>query len=198
MRESLNRKNKIIFVLGQKGSGKSCYARAHVLGLSRVIVFDPMREYSDGVIFEDFETLLGFMENNHLGQFRAICRFRSDAEYLRAIELVLLVGNMWIVIEELNFFISAQSKENQFLELFRFGRHNNISIMAIAQRAAEIPKTFTSQADLMVSFRQIEPRDLDYMSKISYVGSQGAERIRNLQKAEDGRPVLIKNFIIFS
>lgn len=194
----MQKKNRIVFILGQKGSGKSSYARQRVRELSRVIVLDPMSEYSDGVVFEDFPSLLEFMERNHLGQFRAICRFRSDEEYLKAIELCLMIGSMWIVVEELNYFITAQSKEKEFLQLFRFGRHYNVSIMAIAQRAAEVPKTFTSQADEIISFRQVEPRDLKYMSQISYIGSEGALRISLLEKATTGKPLPIKNFIIFA
>lgn len=173
-------RNKIVVILGRKGSGKSTLARSIVKRLRRVVIFDPHEEYP-AVRCRSIAALVSFMElEHHKPTFRVACTFDDMDEYETAIAVVREVGNMWIIVEELNFFVDCWSRDKPYLDLIRFGRHDRVSILLIAQRAAEIPKLFTSQADAIVSFRQSEPRDLDYLTKIGHVGAEGAARIAAL------------------
>lgn len=181
------RKNKIVLVVGQKGSGKSSLVRRLVAEMQRAVVLDPMAEYSDGIVFECYADLHTFLRERHAGQWRCICRFQDDGEYAEAVALALEVGACTVVVEEMNFFLSVQSAPDPFVRLFRYGRHRSVSIVAVAQRCAEIPRLFTAQADVVYSFRQVEPRDIEYLGKLGAVGSrEAAERCRALPKAERG------------
>jgi DNA helicase HerA-like ATPase len=173
-------KNKIVLILGRKGSGKSTLARGIVATLPRVVVFDPHEEYP-ALRCRSIGALVSFMEEAHARpRFKIACTFSDMEEYETAIDLVREVGNMWIVIEELNYFVDCWSRDKPYLDLIRFGRHDRVSILMIAQRAAEVPKLFTSQSDAIVSFRQREPRDLDYLAKIGHVGPDGAAAVAEL------------------
>lgn len=174
--------NKIVLILGRKGSGKSTLARSIVARLSRVVVFDPHEEYPL-LRCRSIGALVSFMEDAHArSTFRVACTFSDMDDYETAIDLVREVGNMWIVLEELNYFVDCWSRDKPYLDLIRFGRHDRVSILMVAQRAAEIPKLFTSQSDAIVSFNQSEPRDLAYLASVGHVGSEGAERIAALPR----------------
>jgi len=173
-------KNKIVLILGRKGSGKSTLARQIVARLSRVVVLDPLAEYP-AARCRSVAELLSFMDvKHHAATFRVACTFDDMDDYETAIGVAREVGKLWIVIEELNFFIDCWSRDKPYLDLVRFGRHEGVSILMVAQRAAEVPKLFTSQSDAIVSFRQTEPRDLDYLARIGHVGPDGADRVSKL------------------
>jgi len=177
----LKGRNKIVLILGRKGSGKTSLVRAIVPKLERVVVLDPLEEYHGLIRARDFNSLLSFLEAVHEHRkIRIACTFSTMEEYERAIYLVREVGNIWIIIEELNYFVDCWSHEEAYLDLIRFGRHDGVSILMVAQRAAEIPKLFTSQSDAIVSFKQTEPRDLDYLSKIGHIGEDGARTVAAL------------------
>ena len=190
--------NEIIIVLGKKGHGKSSLIKKRIKDLPRYVVFDPKMEYSKGTIFEDFGSFLMFMERNYKGRYHAVCRFGNDEEYIRAVDLINETGNTTAIIEELYFFLNVRSKPDSFDRLFRYGRHERINIIAINQRASEIPRHFTSQADKIISFKQTEPADLKYLRDTSYIGKEGAERVSNLKKF-NGKGEIIEgtHFIVF-
>lgn len=165
--------------------------------LNRYFIFDPIGEYTEGVIFRRFFDLLQFMKNNHNKKFKCICRFDSDEEYDSAIELAKEITNLWIIVEEVTSFVGVHSKSDSFDKLVRWGRHYNVSILAITQRAAEIPRLYSSQVDEVISFVQTEPRDLDWLSRVSFVGSEGAEKVSQLKPIENGI-VKDENLCIFS
>jgi DNA helicase HerA-like ATPase len=179
----LSLKNKIVVILGRKGSGKSTLAREVVAKLPRVVVLDPLEEYQ-GLRCRSIGALVSFMEEAHdRPRFRVVCTFGEDVDdYGIALDVCRAVGNLWVVVEEVNFFVDCWTRDKPFMDLVRFGRHDRVSMLLVAQRAAEIPKLYTSQSDVIVSFRQSEPRDLDYLSKVGHVGSAGAARIAALPR----------------
>jgi hypothetical protein len=174
-----------------------------------------MVEYSEGIVVYSYSELYESMKN--LIQewrilktdsykdmpFKFICRFTNDDDYTNAVELCIEMGNLWLVIEEVTHFVSVHQKSVPFDHVLRYGRHFGISLVLITQRCSEIPRLYTSQSDIVISFRQQEPRDIDYMSKIGIVGSEGAEKIARLPVFEYPKdkkkliPALNDSLIIF-
>ena len=82
------------------------------------------------------------------------------------------------MIEELDFYCSATRQQTYIERILRYGRHQYLNIIGISRRAAEVPRTITSQADAVVSFRQQEPRDIQYLSSLT--SPEYAESLREL------------------
>ena len=181
-------KNKILVILGRKGSGKSSLAREIVKKLPRVVILDPLEEYP-AIRCRTIGALVSFLEEAHARpRFRVACTFGELEEYETAVDLCREVGNMWVVMEEVNIFTDCWARDKPYLDLVRFGRHDRVSIILVAQRAAEIPKLFTSQSDAIVSFNQSEPRDLAYLASIGHVGAEGASRVAALPRLPSWPP----------
>jgi hypothetical protein len=154
--------------------------------LNRYIIFDPMGEYTEGIVFRRFADLLNYMKTHHTKRFKCICRFDTDYEYDQTIELAKEVTNLWIIVEEITSFVSVHSKSKSFDNLIRLGRHYRISIIGITQRAAEIPRLYTSQIDELISFLQTEPRDIQWLTTVSFVGVEGAAAVTGLVPIQKG------------
>lgn len=138
-----------------------------------------MGEYTNGLIFLDFVEWCSKIETSD--SFRHILRFDSEWDYFCAIEVAYEAGDLLLVIEEVTVFANDKSIDKTFDRIIRFGRHRNISMIGATQRCANIPRLLTSQMDGIISFRQTEPRDLEYMSKV--VG-EDAKKISQLGEHE--------------
>lgn len=163
-----NKNRKITIIYGRTGTGKSTLAKKIILQYKRVIIIDPMHEYSNGIIFYDFESLLDYTINNELDNFTFICRFSSDIEHEYLFRYVQILGDLLLVVEEAEIYISPTSQSNSFLDLCRYGRHQNISILGIARRVSELSINFRAFVDTIISFKQTEPRDLKLMSELGF------------------------------
>jgi len=149
--------------------------------MKRVVVLDPFEEYPVTWRARSFPELVQILEEEYQKpKFSIGCTYDDFEGYGDTLDLCREVGDLVVVIEELNLFIDCWTREEPFLNLVRVGRHHGVSIVLVAQRAAEIPKLFTSQSDAIVTFRQTEPRDLDYLSKIGHVGEAGSARVQEL------------------
>jgi len=199
---TLKRNNTIVLIIGRKGSGKSTLARVMVPKLgNRIIILDPLHEYSGGVICHSFDqfrrsikSLYDSYEIRYYSDptndnrpldyskipFRYVLRFDNDSDYDKAVGLTRNLGHCWIVIEEITHFVSTYHKSENFDRIIRYARHTNVSVLMISQRCAEIPRLYTSQADSVISFKQSEPRDIEYLSKVGIVGKAGSEKVQTL------------------
>lgn len=68
--------------------------------------------------------------------------------------------NICIVVEEAEIYIKPQSQSTAFLYLCRYGRHSDVSIIAVARRSAELSTNVKALCDRIISFKQTLPRDL--------------------------------------
>ena len=55
---------------------------------------------------------------------------------------------------------------SSFLYLCRYGRHTDISIIAIARRSAELSTNVKALCDQIISFKQTLPRDLQNLEAL--------------------------------
>jgi hypothetical protein len=172
--------NEIIFVCGQRGSGKSYWTKKLVRSLPRCIVFDSLGEYEADQRIYDLEEMVDFLiadqtneklftiaYDTHLGaeDFPLFCR------------AILARGNVHLVIEELDLYCKPLSTDPEFLKLLKYGRHYGIQIIGVSRRPAEVSRDFTSQATRFITFGNREPRDIQYFRSV--FGNE-ADRIKTL------------------
>jgi hypothetical protein len=131
----------------------------------RVIVFDTMGEYDHAIeSFPEAVRELGRLEQ--VRRFRVAIRLPEDEDALEAMEVAYEVTNCLVVFEEVSFYCSPSSMPTILKKFVRYGRHREISQVYVSRRPAEINRDLTAQSDLIVSFRQHEPNDIDYLRKL--------------------------------
>lgn len=156
---------EIKIVYGKTGTGKSFYVKSIIDKLERVIIIDPKSEY-EGTIFFTLSDLIDYFENIRPKNFKISCRFESDIEIELLFKFCNIIENVTLVVEEAEIYISPYSKSSNFLDLCRYGRHHNISIIGVARRTAELSINFRSLVTEIISFKQTEPLDLKNMEKL--------------------------------
>ncbi len=158
--------NRIIGIIGRKGSGKSTKLRELLRYCPRWVAFDPMRDHGDlaaGNVFESIGALARFLAwSRNQPAFAGVYVPQDDPaeEIEEASRLVYARGDLCLVCEEVPLYTQAGYVPPLFGRLIRTGRHRHLDIAWTAQRAAEVPKTLTSLTDVWVLFSQTEPKDL--------------------------------------
>lgn len=147
-----------------------------------VVIYDTLCEHTEGVICETPAELsrawlscigksakIVYQPVDPLNEFSLIC------------DLVYSSGDLLFVIEEIDTFLSINSKGNDFnfLNIIQRGRHRNIDVIGITQRPYSIPAILRSQAKIIYSFRQFENRDIEWLRQVF---SEQAERARDLKQ----------------
>lgn len=165
----MNSERQVVLVFGRTGSGKSDYTKKFVKNFSRVVVIDPKGEY-EGLIFYTSEDLIDYYQNNEPEDFTFVCRFKNEIDYDAVFRFCDIVGNLLLVVEEAEIYISPYAKSSEFLNLVRYGRHSGVSIIGIARRASELSIDFKAMVNTMISFKQVLPEDLKIMEKYGLTG----------------------------
>jgi hypothetical protein len=175
--------NRIVGLVGRKGSGKSTRLRDLLRYCPRFLVFDVMGEHAepDHNRFESSAKLAQFIkwsreEQNFAGTY--VPSGELDEEIEEVARLVYARGELCFVCEEVPLYTQAGFMPPLFGKLIRTGRHQQIDIVWTAQRAAEVPRTLTSLTDLWVLFSQTEPRDLSALA--DRCGRDVADRVVGL------------------
>ncbi len=69
------------------------------------------------------------------------------------------------VVEEINFFATAQNSPQAFEDLLRYGRHYDLDLVITTQRPHRIPINIVGLATTINFFRITHPIDLDFMRR---------------------------------
>jgi hypothetical protein len=162
---------KVILLLGKTGSGKSTLAKKLLKGFPRSVTFDPLAEYRGGLIFTDLETF-----GEHIGPyagtsdpFHFVCRFQgpdletTEAMYHGAARILYVVGDVCLLLEEVEQYLSSYDGDNPINYLISFGRHKRVSLIGIGRRPSDLAIKLRAQCTTVVSFHQNEPRDIAYL-----------------------------------
>ena len=157
--------NAIITVVGKKGSGKTFLTREILKDWNRVLVVDPMGEYR-----RNFETPQGLASSCRSivsafdkREFRISAQGLDPGDSMRLLSLAWEIRDFVLVVEEAGLLCSPFEFPEAISQVVLRGRHRGISQIYTAQRASTIHRNITSQSDLIVTFRQHEPRDISYL-----------------------------------
>jgi hypothetical protein len=176
--------NRIIGIVGRKGSGKSSRLRDLLRYCPRFVTFDPMGEHAQEERVNRLDSPAHFAE--FLKWSRKEEAFAGsyvpggdlEEEIEEASRLVYAHGQLCFACEEVPLYTQAGYMPPLLGKLVRTGRHRQIDIVWTAQRAAEVPKTLTALTDVWILFSQTEPRDLSALA--DRCGGDVAERVAGL------------------
>lgn len=180
-------KNRIVLVLGRKGSGKST-ALAH-------LVADRRKERKVPVIALDFlgdlETIFDVAEIDHMEDLRAWfdkeetdCVVydpdKTDKELMAAFAVQMgFAGNehepiedVILCIDELDFpaTTNALTADLAVRRIISYGRHYHIDLYCAARRPQDIPKALLSQSDQIVCGQLTTDRERANMEQYGFKG----------------------------
>lgn len=174
--------NRILAVIGRKGTGKSTELERLLESQDRILVFDSMAEHDWAPNeIDSIDGLEGFFRwNAKRAQWAANYVPGEDIEgdLERVSDLVFNRGNLVFAVEEVPLMCSPGYLPAKFGKLVRTGRHKQVDIFWTAQRAGEVSRTLTSLTDEFIFFSQTEPRDLDAIA--ARCGAEVAEKVSRL------------------
>lgn len=160
--------NYIIGFLGKKGSGKTELVKKIIPKFDRLIIVDNLREY-DGLIAYEYEELYAHIsEFRDFKKFKIVFRPTSDDDKDQFFKLMTTVNNFTLILEEVDYYATPMSIEPDLLHNIKYGRHYGRNLIYIARRTSEVSRFLTSQSDLIISFIQQEPRDLDHLKRYNF------------------------------
>lgn len=173
----------IILIFGKRGSGKSFLARKVVRDRKRLLIYDTMGDYSEGVIVADLTELKEFWGKVYQGNFRVIYQpVDPEGDFDSVCREVCICEDLTFVVEELDRFARPLAMSREFKEVVQRGRHHRVELIGITQRPHGIDKLLTSQSKQMFIFNTTEPRDIDYFKDV--VGYEVVKKIAALKEYE--------------
>jgi len=174
--------NKIVGIVGRKGSGKSRKFRELMQRSPRLVVFDTMGEHSwipnrfhD---LNDLSEFLAWASTQRTCAVSLIPEADLDADFATLCEWVYEDGNLTLGVEEAAMLCQPSYLPPEFDRIVRLGRHRRVNMVWTSQRMAEVARRLTAATDLFVLFTHSEPRDLDAMAE--RCGRDVAERVARL------------------
>lgn len=169
--------NEIIFVAGQRGSGKTFWVKHYLAGLSRYLLYDTLGEY-DGPRYLDIISFIEACQQDSGGYLEAIFDPPTNEDFPYFCRVALSVGRVYVVVEEIDLFTTPYNTPVELQKLIKYGRHYGVNIVGVSRRPSEVSRLFTSQATRFIAFLQREPRDIQYFRSIM---GQWADHIPILQ-----------------
>ena len=179
--------NLIVALFGGKGKGKSTLAREVIRLHPRVTILDAHGEYGED---HEADPLLGCKHAWELDECMSLMlavkdekrfcislREPDDGAALQLWPVLWEIPDQLIVIEEASRFCDPTRLPREVARVLRLGRHRSLSQLYIAQRPSAVHRDVTANADVIVAFRQQEPRDILYLRAVA---GQEVERLRAL------------------
>lgn len=199
------RRNRIVAVVGKKGSGKSFLLDGvFVAQHDRVITIDQTGEAAEahpGALYAR-----GLVNTyNAIGELHAQA-WRGDdgpgrwhlitaldvpevlalfdrlapsfSDNRRSLSVVL--GGVCVQCDEIDVIAPASGTAPEFTQAIARGRHHRLSLLLATRRPAECSRMISSQADMLVSFAMHEPRDVRWLRDSG--GEAFAAAVRHLPR----------------
>jgi hypothetical protein len=207
--------NEIVCVIGPKGSGKSFETNQRIQLMERVVIFDMIKDetYAETVLPEDgpmdennciiegeprvFATAIHPSKESFKVIYRPVLIEMKDngivecPEFGKVTELVHLRGDCWYVVDEAHLLANSHNCPKELMLANYIGRHNELSMLFVAQSFTGIHPNIRRNADTFIFWRIIEPADLEAIRK--RCGKDVEEQVRNLRVIE--RDPVTKEFV---
>lgn len=169
-----------IFVVGLQGYGKSVWTKAYSQAKRRLFVSDPTASFP-GVDYQWEPEILDAILRGEVQDFRL---GTYDAEELPLFgHAAFAAANCAFVIEESALmFKRGADLDGWAKRLVYMGRHAQVDLILVAQRAMAIPLAIRSQATRVITFAQTEPDDVDAVCE--RIGGDHYDEIRSLPPLE--------------
>ncbi len=176
----MNVSRQVVVVTGRTGAGKSVWAKQFSSGWPRRIIFDPFTSYS--AQRASVGQLLDLHTSARSPDSEFAVQFSSPEMLPVAADVAYSLGDCLFVVEELAVVLDGGRATPEWLRRLIFlGRHRDVSLLLVAQRAASIPADVRSQASRFVTFAQSEFVDRDWLRKSFGPGvSDRVSVLRNL------------------
>jgi len=160
----------------------------------RIVIFDINVEYNfltkkGYILFYEFDDFKEYVKNNYDSEIKAIIQFDNLDDYQYSLELCYTIGSIIIVLEEVHQYSNSFSTVPELEKIIRFGRHHQISVIAITQRFTDLSVLIRQNLDLIVFFRCSTANDVRMFKEYEYINVY-AEKIATLKK---GDFILCKN-----
>jgi len=181
----MNEEQKIILVMGKRGSGKSYLVNKLIAAERRLLVWDRMSEYTQGIVFtpEEKSQFREFFYEVYRKSFRIIYRPLHPTQEIGWIsELVYVLGNVTFVVEEVDSICTSYQLHETMEGIINRGRHKNITLIGVSHAPFGIHRDLTRQAKEVYVFNTNEPRDLAYLRNL--LGVEMENKVNNLAKYE--------------
>lgn len=174
MSAALKRADIRAFV-GATGSGKGVGIRQHLAAArpARLIVFDPMHEYTElGAVVQTVGQVLAGMKRQ---AFRLIWQPHDDvdfdgkafkADFAIFCKAAFGVGDLWMLVEELELVTRPTWAPAAWRNCTKRGRHQGLTILAATQRPADADKAFWSSCTYIRCHALRETEDGQRMAKV--------------------------------
>lgn len=176
---------KIQLVIGKRGSGKSVLTQHLIRDAKRLVVYDIMTEYVQGVTFDDTDIseLVEFWRQVYRQSFRIIYRpLEAKAEIDWLARAVFALGDLTFVIEEIDSICTSFDMPVGMQAIIQRGRHRNIELIGVTPAPFGIHRDLTRQAKSIYIFKTNEPRDIQYLSRL--LGEAIEARLAALEQYE--------------
>lgn len=160
---------KIRLVIGKRGSGKSVLTKYLIRNDRRLVVYDIMSEYVEGVVFDLHARLdvTKFWRHVYRRSFRIIYRplsVKLEIDWLAS--AVFALGDLTFVIEEIDSVCTPFDIPAPMQAIIQRGRHKNIELIGVTPAPFGIHRDLTRQAKDIFIFRSSEPRDIQYLRQL--------------------------------
>lgn len=128
-------------------------------------------DYAPILSSPSYDSLLSDLDSEGAFGSRAPFRHAYDfepgtdpADNERPFAVALSAGNCALILEEADRFDLASSEH--YRECVYRGRHYGVSIVALSLTPKDLPTDLRRQATRIISFRQVMPADLDWLSEV--------------------------------
>jgi len=170
----------IIGLFGGSGSGKSYRCRELIKKDKRLIVWDSMAEYDGIVIDGDLLKLMAIITKRKTFKIAFRPSFKDmGAQFGKFCRLVYGVGNLRVVVEELNEVTKPSYAPPEWKAVCSRGRHRGLHVVGLSQRPASVDKDFIGNATEIYAGRL--NYDRDWQSLASKFGKDAA-KLAKLEK----------------
>jgi hypothetical protein len=175
--------NKIVGVVGRKGSGKSTIFRRIVERSPRLFVFDSCGEHSDWIpntsrTLEGANRFLGWASLQDLFAGSFVPEDDVEGSFDQIALWIYEQGGMTLGVEEIPFLCDATHVPPALDRIVRLGRHREVNMVYTGQRMAEIARRLTAATDVFVLFQHTEPRDVEAIA--DRCGAEIAQQVLEL------------------